>query len=370
MKDVLVKVFSNGQVFLPNNILGYEGEHISRNIIVKMDNFIDGVGILEIDPKKEIVDKYFLTMEKKEDTYVLPIYESLLTEKELDMQLVIMIEEEVVFKSEVFNFKIGNSINAKDKEFLEEYSSYVVKIENGLSKIDETIEDLNKKVESGYFKGEQGEQGPQGPKGADGTMTFEDLTPEQKESLKGEKGDKGDTGERGMQGLIGPQGEKGDKGDKGDPFLYEDFTEEQLASLKGQDGTDGENGATFIPNIDEEGNLSWSNDKGLPNPEQVNLKGPQGEQGIQGEPGKDGVNGKSFTYEDFTEEQLENLRGPQGPKGDKGDKGDTGEQGPQGEKGDEGVVDYTQVNAYIDEKIGDINTILATLTTPSESEGE
>ena len=27
MKDVLVKVFSNGQVFLPNNILVYEDKH-------------------------------------------------------------------------------------------------------------------------------------------------------------------------------------------------------------------------------------------------------------------------------------------------------------------------------------------------------
>lgn len=185
MKDLLVKVFSNGQVFLPNNVLGYEGEHIARNIIVKMDNFIDGVAILEIDPKKEETGKHFLTMDKQEETYTLPVYESLLTEKELDMQLVITFNEEVVFKSEVFTFQVGNSINAKDKEFLEEYASYVTQINEGLSKIDKTIDDLNEKVESGYFKGEQGLQGPAGK---DGTMTFEDLTSEQIESLKGPQG--------------------------------------------------------------------------------------------------------------------------------------------------------------------------------------
>lgn len=179
MKNKLVKIFNNGQVFLPNNILGYEGEHIARNIIVKMDNFIDGVAILEIDPKKEETDKYFLTMEKQEETYALPIYESLLTENELDMQLVITINEEVVFKSEVFTFQVGNSINAKDKEFLEEYASYIVKIDEGLSKIDKTIEDLNKKVEEGYFNGKDGKDGPQGPQGEQG--------------IQGKKGETGDT---------------------------------------------------------------------------------------------------------------------------------------------------------------------------------
>lgn len=27
MKDLLVKIYPSGQVYLPNNILGYEGEH-------------------------------------------------------------------------------------------------------------------------------------------------------------------------------------------------------------------------------------------------------------------------------------------------------------------------------------------------------
>lgn len=44
-------------------------------------------------------------------------------------------------------------------------------------------------------------------------------------------------------------------------------------------------GATFIPNVDAEGNISWTNDKGLPNPSTQNIKGDRGEQGI---PGQDG----------------------------------------------------------------------------------
>lgn len=38
----------------------------------------------------------------------------------------------------------------------------------------------------------------------------------------------------------------------------------------------GENGATFTPYVDTNGNLSWTNDKGLTNPATVNIKGPAG----------------------------------------------------------------------------------------------
>lgn len=45
----------------------------------------------------------------------------------------------------------------------------------------------------------------------------------------------------------------------------------------GQDGADGKDGVTFTPSVDTNGNLSWTNDGGLPNPETVNVRGAQGE---------------------------------------------------------------------------------------------
>ena len=42
----------------------------------------------------------------------------------------------------------------------------------------------------------------------------------------------------------------------------------------GGTGQDGEDGATFIPSVSENGIISWTNDKGLPNPDPVILKGP------------------------------------------------------------------------------------------------
>ena len=50
----------------------------------------------------------------------------------------------------------------------------------------------------------------------------------------------------------------------------------------GPQGISGENGATFIPSVDENGNISWSNDKGLNNPSTVNIKGPKGDTGATG----------------------------------------------------------------------------------------
>lgn len=59
----------------------------------------------------------------------------------------------------------------------------------------------------------------------------------------------------------------------------------------GTGGGTGENGATFIPSVDADGNLSWTNDGGLENPQTVNIKGPKGETGADGADGKDGADG-------------------------------------------------------------------------------
>lgn len=63
------------------------------------------------------------------------------------------------------------------------------------------------------------------------------------------KGKTGETGAQGVQGEIGPRG------------------------------------YTFTPAVDDAGNLSWTNNGGLPNPEEINIKGPIGATGPQGNPG-------------------------------------------------------------------------------------
>lgn len=39
-------------------------------------------------------------------------------------------------------------------------------------------------------------------------------------------------------------------------------------------------GATFVPSVSDAGVLSWSNDKGLPNPVSIDVRGPKGNDGV------------------------------------------------------------------------------------------
>ena len=108
------------------------------------------------------------------------------------------------------------------------------------------------------------------------------------------------------------------------------------------------NGATFTPAVDDAGNLSWSNDKDLANPNTVNIKGAKGDKGDKGEKGDTGAKGAdgqtpnisigtvttgaagtnaSATISGTTPNLTLNLTIP---KGDKGDKGDTGAAGSGG----------------------------------------
>lgn len=106
--------------------------------------------------------------------------------------------------------------------------------------------------------------------------------------------------------------------------------------------TTGTNGATFTPAVDNAGNLSWSNDKGLNNPTTVNIKGDKGDKGDTGAKGADGQTpnisiGTVTTGAAGTNASAE-ITGTTPnltlnltiPKGDKGDKGDTGASGSGG----------------------------------------
>ena len=52
----------------------------------------------------------------------------------------------------------------------------------------------------------------------------------------------------------------------------------------------GEDGATFIPSVSADGVISWTNDKDLPNPEPMSIKGAKGDKGDKGDTGAAGKN--------------------------------------------------------------------------------
>lgn len=123
------------------------------------------------------------------------------------------------------------------------------------------------------------------------------------------KGAKGDTGDTGPQGIQGEQGEAGPQGAPGQP------------------------GVTFTPSVSGAGELSWTNDGGLPNPASVNVMGPQGPQGAQGPEGPQG------------------QPGPQGPVGPQGPEGPAGPAGADGAPGADGAAATVEV--------GTVNTLPA-----------
>ena len=92
-------------------------------------------------------------------------------------------------------------------------------------------------------------------------------------------------------------------------------------------GGKGDDGATFIPYVSPDGTISWSNDKGLDNPEPVNIRGPEGPQGVTGPSGPQGPTGVTGAV---------GPRGPQGEAGPQGPRGEPGDQGPRGEQGNPG----------------------------------
>lgn len=199
-----------------------------------------------------------------------------------------------------------------------------------------------------------GLRGPQGEAGATGAQ-----------------GPQGIQGQQGLQGIQGPQGAQGPQGPagadgvdgvngtnalsfivqsgiysasnplpsyasatEGTAYLFQNVDESYSLYAKAAGGNDwtvinnyggtqgprgetGPQGATgptgpyFTPAVDANGNISWTNNGGLTNPETRSIKGPQGPQGIQGQQG---------------------IQGPAGPQGPRG------LQGPQGVTGPEGLV--------------------------------
>lgn len=132
-----------------------------------------------------------------------------------------------------------------------------------------------------------------------------------------------------------------------------------VSGQPGIQGKQGNTGVTFTPHVDEQGNLSWTNDGGLENPKTVNIKGPKGEDstvpGPKGEKGDDGVGlmgpqgrpglqgiGLDFNWdgtklgikrttdEEYTYVDLKGDTGSRGTRGLQGIQGVEGKPGPRG----------------------------------------
>ena len=140
----------------------------------------------------------YIILEKEEDCYLLEVKNSLLSlEGEIIMQLVVRMADNKVFKSVEFSMQVFKAIEATT-EIPDEYETWdstlaakILEIDSKLEDMTELEQDLEDKVQSGYFKGQDGEDGQDGKSAYqiwldEGNVgTEEDFL----ESLKGEKGD-------------------------------------------------------------------------------------------------------------------------------------------------------------------------------------
>lgn len=134
-------------------------------------------------------------------------------------------EEEIVRynpKPGYFTSWEGSLKDAENSEPItpSEMEQFEQTLQEGLTELDDALDDLQEKVDSGYFKGDKGDKGDTGEQGPQGIQGIQ--------GEKGEKGDTGLTGPQGPQGIqgekgatgntgaTGPKGEKGDKGDTGE----------------------------------------------------------------------------------------------------------------------------------------------------------
>ena len=186
-------------VYPERDMLGISGENKFETLQFNLDKFIDGQALLRVERKETNgTAKHEIAVEKGDNCYTLEVLSSLLAYKgTIKLQLVIMQENLEVFKSKYFNMKVLEAIEAGE-EIPEQYPTWqqlasqkIIEINNKIEEVTALEEDLEDKVESGYFKGQDGEDGQDGKSAYqiwldEGNVgTEEDFL----ESLKGENGD-------------------------------------------------------------------------------------------------------------------------------------------------------------------------------------
>ena len=165
MRDIEVKISKESrQVELSKYVIGNDAENLQGNLVFTFptifegkeieNEFVDGQARLEYTIDGE--DYFIPNLTKQDESYIVPIRSVLTKKGKVDMQLVITEgtdqNEIPIFKSNVFFVTVNRSINAEIEE-PSEYPSWVEIFETYINKIDATLQDLQEKVDSGYFNG-------------------------------------------------------------------------------------------------------------------------------------------------------------------------------------------------------------------------
>lgn len=145
-------------------------------------------------------------------------------------------------------------------------------------------------------------------------LTFSDGTTEDIGQVSTGGGSGGGTGGPGLGGQI-IDIQKTDSSDNVDTYtIYIDTGDEYTFTVtNGTQGPRGPEGTLFTPSVDTEGNISWSNTGGKPNPTTVNIRGPRGYVFI---PSVSDEGVISWTNDGSLENpNSQNIKGPRGESG-------------------------------------------------------
>ena len=129
-----------------HNFLGIAGENEIEQIVFKLSAFIDGEAILEIQKynKENKLEKYFISLEKQEESYIFNIKNSLLdVAKPINMQLHITTANKEVFKSKIFEMQIYGAIDATET-VPEQYAEWIDVANSAIAKISELEQTIYK----------------------------------------------------------------------------------------------------------------------------------------------------------------------------------------------------------------------------------
>lgn len=130
-----------------SNFLGMSFENKVEKLVIKMTDFIDGLASIKVRKlnSEGVVKSYNIVLEKVEDSYELEVKSSLLDvniSHNIEMQLCIITAQSKVFKSEIWQMNVQNSI-VTDKTIPEQYATWSEIISKKIAEIDERIDLIN-----------------------------------------------------------------------------------------------------------------------------------------------------------------------------------------------------------------------------------
>ena len=173
-----IKISANTRKVLnkTKEILGIQGENMKDVLFFALSEKIDGTAVVEIELPNGV--QSFVELIKVEDGYELPV-KSVLTEQAgfVKFQLRILQNKVEVFKSEIFELEVKESLNAIYEE-PEEYPTWLDKLEDLQTELNnsekERISNENERIESEEARKENFTQMQKSVKGA--ISNIKDLT--------------------------------------------------------------------------------------------------------------------------------------------------------------------------------------------------